>query len=75
MKHEIKLTYDSMIALIQGKKLHIRTLTEEFVFLPPMEGVFVTHDQLAAMRFSDDLRILNLIKSVADHTQEVKDNG
>jgi len=75
MEHEIKLTYDSMIALIQGKRLHIRTTTEEFVFLPPMEGVFVTHEQLAAMRFSDEMRILNLIKSLADHTQEEKDNG
>ncbi len=72
MEYEIKLTYDSLIALIQGKKLHIVTSMEHIVLLPPTDGVFVTHDQLNQMRYQDQMGVLTFLKSLTDHTQEVK---
>jgi len=66
----IKLTFESMIALIQGKELHIIKGENHFVFLPPVDGVFVTHEQLAQMRTQDQQGVLNLLKALGDHRQE-----
>ncbi len=66
---EIKLTYDSLIALIQGKKLHVQEGENLFVFLPPTGGVFVTHDQLAQMRMQDTMGVLDMLKELGTHKQ------
>jgi len=73
MDKVIKLTHDSLIALIQGKKLHVIVEDSHFIFLPPTDRVFVTHEQLIAMRHQDQMRVLNFIRSLASYTQEEKD--
>lgn len=66
----IKLTFESLIALIQGKKLHVTNGENSFVFLPPTDGVFVTHEQLAQIRYHDQIGVLNFLKDVGEHKQE-----
>jgi hypothetical protein len=66
----IKLTFESMIALIQGKELHVVQNDVHFIFLPPTDGVFVTREQLDRMRYNDTMGVLNFLKNVGKHYQK-----
>ena len=46
IRTEIKLTYESLIALLQGKDFHLVTPDYHMVFHPPFDGVFLTHQEL-----------------------------
>jgi hypothetical protein len=69
---EIKLSYDSIIGILQGKELHIRTMDNEFIFYPPFDGVFVTHGQLAEMRANDTMGVLNFLHSLGKYTEDAE---
>ena len=71
MDKTIKLTYDSMIALIQGKKLHVTDGENTFIFLPPGDGIFITHDELYQLRYNDSMGALAAIKGMQEHLQRV----
>ena len=45
-----KLNYESLIALLQGKELHLQTGKEHFIFKPPFDGLFMMHDAIARLR-------------------------
>jgi hypothetical protein len=51
-RHEIKLTYDSLIAILQGKEFHLMTFGKHFVFYPPFDGIFLTHEELYQLRLN-----------------------
>lgn len=61
---EIRLTYDSLIALLQGKELHLQTTDKEFIFYPPFNGVFVTHKELAEMKARDTMGVLKFLELI-----------
>jgi hypothetical protein len=70
MKHEvIKLTYESLIALLQGKELHLDAMDYHFIFQSPFDGVFVTHEQLMQMRYQDQMGVLNFLKELGTHKE------
>ena len=55
IRMHLKLTYDMMIALIQGKNLHLNSINpegvcEEFLITAPHDGHFMTHEQLMNIR-------------------------
>lgn len=69
-RQEIKLTYESLIALLQGKEFHLKTMDHHFVFHSPFDGVWVTHEQLAQIRYNDEMRILGLLEELGRHEEE-----
>jgi hypothetical protein len=58
----IKLTYESLIAILQGKEFHLQTPDEHIIFHPPFEGVFLTHDQLANIKHQSQIDVFNIIE-------------
>jgi hypothetical protein len=66
----IHLTFESLVALIQGKKLHVQDGENHFIFLPPTDGVFITHEQLDRIRYQDTMQILEFLHDVGEHKQE-----
>lgn len=71
-KMTVKLEYNSLIALLQGKELHVCNGEVDFVFLSPLDGVFMTHEQLAQMRLQDQNQLLGLLKDIEVHEQKEK---
>lgn len=68
-KIPVKLTYDALIALLQGKELRVCDGENEFIFAPPFDGVFMTHEQLSQMRYSDQMGMLGLLKNIGTYEQ------
>jgi hypothetical protein len=68
----IKLTYESLIALLQGKELNVVTMDQRFVFIPPFDGVWMTHEQLDQIRYQDQKAIFDLLDKIRTYTQEEK---
>lgn len=66
----IKLTYESLIALLQGKEFHITTPDTYVIFHPPFEGVFVTHEQLYEIEYTAEKRVLTLIEKAMKYSEE-----
>ena len=66
----INLTYDSLIALLQGKEFHLKSHDLHVVFHPPFDGVFMTHEQLMDLRMGEQARTLNIIKTVLKYKED-----
>ena len=64
-----KLSYESLIALMQGKDLHVVTQDAHFVFKPPFDGLFITHDEIAQMRYKDQMQSLEQMEKINKHIQ------
>ena len=71
MTQTIKLTHDSMIALIQGEKITVTDKENTFTFLPPDNGIFITYEQLAHLRYRDSVETLIAIKEMQKHLQRI----
>jgi len=67
---DIKLSYDSLIAILQGKEFHLQKGSNHFIFHPPFDGLFVTHEQLAQLRFNDQMGILNLLNEIWEYKEK-----
>lgn len=50
---EIKLNYDALIAILQGKNLHIKTFDVHVILHPPFDGTFLTHEQLTELLYAE----------------------
>ena len=69
-REEIKLDYESLISLLQGKKLHLETPNVHLVISPPFDGVFLTHEQIDEIKNAERGRILSLLNEAAKHVQK-----
>ena len=69
MRENIKLTYDSLIAMLQGKEFHLRTLDHHFVFHPPFDGVFLTHEQVAEIRHGGQMEVFRMLEKLAKYEE------
>ena len=68
----IELTYESLIAMLQGKEFHITTPDIYVIFHPPFKGVFITHEQLREIEYTAEKRVLNMIEKVMEYKEERK---
>jgi len=65
----IKLTPKSLIALLQGKDLHLVTEEIHVIIKPPFDGVFMTHKELDQVRHNSEMGVFNTIEKVQKYTQ------
>ena len=72
MRTDINIEYESLIALLQGKELHVQNGENHFIFHPPFDGLFVTHDQLDALIHNKQAEILQMLGLIKKHKQEQK---
>ena len=66
----IDITYESLIAILQGKEIHLQTSDEYFIFHPPFKGVFLTHEQLANIKYQSQVDVFNLIDKLQKHEEK-----
>lgn len=71
-KIHINLTYESMISLIQGKELHLKTNNIHIIFKPPFDGVFFTHQQLSELRYDERAQVLRLIQELSEYKEDAR---
>lgn len=66
---EVKLRYEGLIALLQGKNYHLMSNVnkQRFIFIPPFDGVFMTHQELANLRMQHETNVLELINELSNH--------
>ncbi len=67
---EIKLTYESLIAILQGKEFHLYSDGMHIIFRPPFEGVFLTHKQLDKIRYDAQYDAFNMIEQLSKYTEK-----
>ena len=72
-RQHIKLTYESLIALLQGKDFHLITPEHRFIFHPPFDGVFLTHSQIEEIRYSGQMDMIKIIEKLHKY-EESRDN-
>jgi hypothetical protein len=49
----MKLSYEALIAILQGKELHIKTPDVHVILHPPFDGQFLTNEQIRDLLYSD----------------------
>ena len=65
---KIQLTFESLVALIQGKKLHIQIEGERRIILvPPGDGVYLSHEELADLRTQEYHRAFDTMRTLSEH--------
>jgi len=70
MKERIKLPYDGLIGILQGKEIHWRMGDNEIIIAPPFDGVFLTHDQIQQIQYSSEVRIFDILQKIYESKQE-----
>jgi hypothetical protein len=70
---EMRLEYKSLIALLQGKKLHIQDGEISVTFHPPFDGIFLTHKEIYELEATAERRVLNMVESISNHYQKKMD--
>ena len=76
IKSEINLTYDTLIALLQGKEIHLvhyinDNECEEYIFIPPFDGVFMTHDSIHRIKFNAQIELLDFIDKLSEYREDI----
>lgn len=74
-QQHIKLTYESLIAILQGKEFHLTAPEYHFIFHPPFDGVFLTHDQVYEIRASGQMDVIRMIEKIQEYKEERDNNG
>jgi hypothetical protein len=65
---KIALTFESLVALIQGKKLHIQLGGERrLTLVPPGDGVYLTHEELTDLRTQEYHRAFDTMRTLSEH--------
>ena len=72
---EIELTYESLIALLQGKEFHLQTPEIHVIFHPPFDGVFMSHDQLRALQYNAQADVFKMIEQISKYKEERESNN
>lgn len=67
----IELEYESLIALIQGKHIHLKTPDFCVIIHPPFKGVMLTAEELQKIKFEGMQELLRVINEKGVHTQNV----
>lgn len=67
---DIKLTYESLIALLQGKEFHLTTMDKHIVFHPPFDGMFLTHEQIDNIKYQSQAGVIDLMEKLQNHVEE-----
>lgn len=70
MRERIKLPYDGLIGLLQGKEIHLMRGEDEIIIAPPFDGVFMTHDQIRQLQYSSQMEIFNVLEKIYESKQE-----
>lgn len=70
MEEKIKLTYDVLIGLLQGKEIHLVRGENHIILAPPFDGVFLTHEQIQEIQYSSEQRVFEIIHRVLETSQE-----
>ncbi|MCP5018891.1 MAG: hypothetical protein GY938_26985 [Ketobacter sp.] len=68
----IKLTYESLIAILQGKETHMVTPDMHLIIKPPFDGVFLTHAEIDEMRYRSQIDILDMAQGLATYKEVAK---
>lgn len=63
---EIKLNYDALIAMLQGKDFHIKTPDVHIILRNPSDGMYLTHEQINDMLYRDKAAIFSLISELEE---------
>jgi len=67
----IKLPYDGLIGLLQGKEIHLmRQGGEEVIIASPFDGVFMTHQQIDELRRESEMNVLKLLDKLYTSREE-----
>lgn len=70
-KRQIKLTYESLIALLQGKTVGLVSLLPngdqvEIEIKPPFEGAFLTFEEIERIRFDSQMDIMDILAKLRE---------
>ena len=76
IKCAINLTYDTLIALLQGKEIHLIHYInddecEEYIFIPPFDGVFMTHDAIDHIKYNAQVELFKFLDTVSEYQENV----
>ncbi len=63
----LDLTYEMMIAILQGKETHLVTPDMHVVIHPPFDGVFLTHAQIDEMRYQSRVDTLDMVQRLTTY--------
>lgn len=70
MKKEIRLTYELLVDILQGRELHLiyknfdTDATDEIIIKPPFDGVFMTHDQIQEMKYASQEQAFEMLSKL-----------
>lgn len=67
----IELEYESLIALIQGKQIHLKTPDFCVIIQPPFKGVLLTMEEVQKIKFEGMAELLRLVNEKGVHIQNV----
>lgn len=68
---EIKLNFKSLIAVLQGKELHIKQQGIHVIIHPPFDGVFITQEELQDMRQHELHKTFAILNKRQKHEQKI----
>lgn len=77
----VKLTYESLIAILQGKELKLledyrddlgQSQTQEYIFKPPFDGILLSRADIQAIKYSESERVFNLLTQVSEHKEKAE---
>ena len=71
MKRQIKLTYEMLISILQGKDLRLVYDENEIVISPPFDGVFLTYEQIEEIRYSSEERVFNMLAKILNSKEDI----
>lgn len=67
-KLEYKFKLEWIMALLQGKELHLTDEHNEIVFYPPQGGIFMTHEQFDDIKrnieYEAEKRLLKMLEDI-----------
>lgn len=66
---KFKLTEEMLLNLLKGKTLNIVTIANDgeesqIEFTGPFEGMFITHEELAQIKYNSEMGVFNLIQRI-----------
>lgn len=68
---KVEMSYDFLIALLQGKKVTFTTQYGRFVLIPPFKGVFMTYEDIIhEIGCCAERRIFDLLQKALNYNKE-----
>lgn len=76
---KFKLTEKMILDLLKGKELNIITCADDpekatsITFIGPFEGMFITHDELAEIKYNSEMGVFNFIQRLQNEQSKTYD--